>query len=111
MNTMITAQTNGNLTHGDAANAPRFSFTATLLSLMKYVRPMEEGSELTFLAQADVVEQKQPGAVANVLRMLTESYDEREARAEQAYLAEATDMYDLEFRSRECDRQRRSNGY
>ena len=108
MNTMITAQTNGNLTHGDAANAPRFSFTATLLSLMKYVRPME-GSEMQFVAQDDVVDHKSEGKIANVVRMLTESADEREARAEQAYLAEATDLYDLEFRSRECDRQRRSN--
>jgi hypothetical protein len=107
MNTMTPAQATGTISHGAAANEWRYSFTGALLTLLQYVRPMHE--ELQFISKQDV-EAKPAGALSNVVRMLTESHEEREARAEAAYLAEATDLYDLEYRSRECDRQRRSNG-
>ena len=41
---------------------------------------------------------------------LTESEESRRQRRDEAYLAQATDLYDLEYRSRECDRRNRGYG-
>ena len=38
--------------------------------------------------------------------LLAKSADQREKEREDAYLAEATDLYDLEFRMRSLDRQK-----
>ena len=54
-----------------------------------------------------------PGMLVTVWSRLTEDSASRSARAEEAYLAEATDRYDLEYRIRAFDRQRtlNSNGF
>lgn len=44
----------------------------------------------------------------NVFKRLAESSERRESKRQEAYLAEATDVYNLEYRMRELDRQNRS---
>jgi hypothetical protein len=45
--------------------------------------------------------------IFDVLRYLAESPERREREREDAYLAESTDIYDLEYRMRELDRRNR----
>ncbi|SIT43045.1 conserved hypothetical protein [Paraburkholderia piptadeniae] len=42
--------------------------------------------------------------ISRFFLFLTKSYDERVKERNDAYLAEATDLYDLEFRMRKLDR-------
>ncbi|HTH62605.1 MAG TPA: DUF3563 family protein [Paraburkholderia sp.] len=44
--------------------------------------------------------------LSRLFLFLTKSADEIEKERENAYLAEATDLYDLEFRLRRLDRDR-----
>lgn len=44
--------------------------------------------------------------LSRLFLFLTKSADELEKEHNDAYLAEATDLYDLEFRLRKLDRQR-----
>jgi hypothetical protein len=46
--------------------------------------------------------------VVDIRASLAQSADDRERAREEAYLAEATDQYDLEFRMRELDRKNRA---
>jgi Protein of unknown function (DUF3563) len=45
------------------------------------------------------------------LRRLAEPLERRERDREQAYLAQSTDMYDLESRMREIDRAKQLRGH
>lgn len=49
------------------------------------------------------------GSVANVYASISESSESRTARQQQEYLAEATDLYELEYRIKSLDRTTRSN--
>ncbi|GLU32238.1 DUF3563 family protein [Trinickia caryophylli] len=42
--------------------------------------------------------------LSRLFLFLTKSADERKQESDDAYLAEATDLYDLEFRMRKLDR-------
>ena len=44
--------------------------------------------------------------LSRLFLFLTKSSDEIEKERDDAYLAEATDLYDLEFRMRKLDRQK-----
>ncbi|PXW28190.1 DUF3563 family protein [Paraburkholderia caballeronis] len=44
--------------------------------------------------------------LSRLFLFLTKSSDEIEKERDDAYLAEATDLYDLEFRLRKLDRQK-----
>jgi Protein of unknown function (DUF3563) len=46
-------------------------------------------------------------AIFDLLRRLAESPERREREREDAYLAESTDIYDLEYRMRELDHRNR----
>jgi len=46
-------------------------------------------------------------SVLNFLRLLIEGGKESERERQEAYLAESTDIYDLEYRIRELDRESR----
>ena len=43
--------------------------------------------------------------ISRLFLFLTKSYDQRVKEHHDAYLAEATDLYDLEFRMRKIDRE------
>ncbi|CAD6561849.1 DUF3563 family protein [Paraburkholderia sabiae] len=43
--------------------------------------------------------------ISRLFLFLTKSYDQRVKEHNDAYLAEATDLYDLEFRMRKIDRE------
>ena len=43
--------------------------------------------------------------LSRLFLFLTKSADERKKEREDAYLAEATDLYDLEYRIRKLDRE------
>ena len=43
--------------------------------------------------------------ISRLFLFLTKSYDVRVKEQNDAYLAEATDLYDLEFRMRKIDRE------
>jgi hypothetical protein len=43
--------------------------------------------------------------ISRLFLFLTKSYDERVKESNDAYLSEATDLYDLEFRMRKLDRE------
>jgi hypothetical protein len=45
-------------------------------------------------------------AIAQLATYIGQSADERELKYQEAYLAQATDRYDLEYRIRELDRTR-----
>jgi len=45
--------------------------------------------------------------ISRLFLFLTKSYDQRVKEHNDAYLAEATDLYDLEFRMRKIDREAR----
>jgi hypothetical protein len=47
-------------------------------------------------------------AVAQLATYIGQSAEERELKYQEAYLAQATDRYDLEYRIRELDRTRRT---
>ena len=49
------------------------------------------------------------GNVASVYARVTEGSESRIARQQQAYLAQATDLYELEYRIKELDRSTRGN--
>lgn len=44
-------------------------------------------------------------SIFSFFKRLTESSKRREREREEAYLAESTDIYDLEYRIRELDRE------
>jgi len=69
------------------------------------------GPKLTLVHPAPSVAtvELKPGMLVTVWSRLTEDSASRAARAEEAYLSEATDRYDLEYRIRSFDRQRMLN--
>jgi len=48
-------------------------------------------------------------AIFDLFRRLAESTERRERDRQEAYLAESTDIYDLEYRMQELDRRNRSS--
>jgi hypothetical protein len=110
MNLAFPAQANTAALNQTAAGNNASGLMAGLLAFFsKYVRPMQDGAELNFISADDVVAQdaaQAPGLFAR----LTESADSRRRRLDTAYLSEATDLYDLEYRSREIDRRNHRNG-
>jgi hypothetical protein len=72
----------------------------------------KHGAKLTLVhpaPSAAIKVELQPGVLVTVWSRLTEDSTTRAARIEQAYLNEATDRYDLEYRMRSFDRQRSLN--
>lgn len=71
-----------------------------------------DSSSLTFAHAARVVIKRAAASVrahvADICTYLAQSSEERQRAREEAYLAEAVDRYDLEFRMRELDRGRTS---
>ena len=112
MNLAFPAQANNAALNQTAAGQNASGFMAGLLAFFaKHSRPMQDGAELNFISADDVVAHdgsvaKAPGLFAR----LTESAESRRSRLDTAYLSEATDLYDLEYRSREIDRRNQRNG-
>lgn len=88
-----------------ANNASNSIFRTVLASALNAILTHSralDGQEITY---APAAAPKAPGVVARTVAMLTESSEARAQRLQEAYLAEATDIYELEFRSREWDRK------
>lgn len=97
MNAMLPAQA----TNVSAGTSIRSLLAAALSAVMK------PGARQA--AQVAAQPAVATGKLDRAFSLLTESSEAREMRLQQAYLAEATDIYDLEYRSRAWDRQTRSN--
>jgi len=112
MNLAFPAQANTAALNQTAAGNNANGLAAGLMAFIgKFVRPMD-GAELNFISADDVVAKDSTPAPRGLFSRLLESADNRQRRADESYLAEASDLYDLEYRSREIDRRaRRSNAW
>lgn len=98
MNVTIPASTN----HATGTTV-RSILASALNAILTHSRSLD-GKEMQF-ESASV--QAAPGKIERAIAFLTETSEARELRLQQAYLSEATDLYDLEYRSREWDRKAR----
>jgi hypothetical protein len=108
MNLAFPAQANTAALNQTAAGHNANGLMAGLLAFFaKSASPAEAN-----VAAANVVAKDSNAAPSGLIARLFESADSRQRRADEAYLAEAVDLYELEFRSREIDRRaRRSNAW
>lgn len=98
MNAMLPAPA----TNVSAGTSIRSLLVAALHAIMQQPRAKEAELASATIATA-------PSNINRAFSFLTGNSEARELRLQQAYLAEATDLYDLEYRSREWDRKARSN--
>lgn len=109
MNFAYQAQTATNAANNAAAgNNAGGVINGLLAFIAKQIRPLDNAVP-SFIEAGEMVADT-PAAPRGFFARLAESEEARRRRLDDAYLAEATDLYDLEYRSRECDRRNRSRG-
>lgn len=113
MNTALPVRNAANLTTNQASpfgTAVRAMLASVLTAILKHSRPLDDSKALTFVAADETaVQERAEGGIKMVFSRMSESSEQRALRLQMADLAEATDLYDLEFRSRAWDRKTRSN--
>lgn len=100
MNVTIPASTSAT-----AGNSVRSLLASALNAILTHSRSLD-GKEMQFESTSTTAAPA-PGKIERAIAFLTETSEARELRLQQAYLSEATDLYDLEYRSREWDRKAR----
>lgn len=110
MSTALPVQNSTNLASAPAGaigTAVRSALAGVLTAFLKHSRSMD-GSQVVFVAKDETAEMEEKSGLKMVFSRLSESHEQRETRLQMADMAEATDLYDLEFRSRQWDRKTRS---
>lgn len=110
MSTALPVQNSTNLASAPAGvfgTAVRSAMVGVLTAILKHSRSMD-GSQMVFVAAQETAEQQEKSGLKMVFSRLSESQEQRQQRLQEADLAEASDLYDLEFRSRQWDRKTRS---
>lgn len=94
---------------GTIGAAVRSALASVLTAILKHSRSID-GTQLAFVSADQVAAQTAPaGTLKMAYCRMSESMEQRNSRLQAADLAEATDLYDLEFRSRQWDRKNRVN--
>lgn len=94
---------------GTIGNAARSMLASVLTAFLKHSRSMD-GNEQAFVATDAAAKDNKAaqGTLKSIIARLSENEAAREQRLFEAEMSQATDLYDLEFRSREWDRKARS---
>lgn len=110
MNFAYQAQTATNAANNAAAGNNGGGVISGILAFVaKQIRPLDNAVP-SFIEAGEMVVEAAP-APRGFFARLAESEEARRRRLDDAYLAEATNLYDLEARSRECDRRNRNLGW